>query len=118
MSTKNHFGSINSYILGFVLSLLTTLGSYFLVTSNILENSFLITAVLTLAVAQLIVQLFFFLHLGQEKKPHWQLMFFIATVGIILLVVVGSIWIMHHLNYNMMPTQMDQFLLKDEGMQK
>jgi hypothetical protein len=34
------------------------------------------------------------------------------------MVVVGSIWIMHHLNYNMMPTQMDSFLIQDEGFGK
>jgi len=114
----HQFGSMQPYIIGFALSLLLTFGSYFLVTSGAFENTVLVTVLIALALLQLIVQLFCFLHLGQEEKPRWNLIFFLTTVGVIFMVVVGSIWIMHHLNYNMMPTQMDSFLIQDEGFGK
>lgn len=115
---QQDFGSITPYVIGFFLSLVITLCSYFVVVNHIVENVILITVVLILAFSQLIVQLLFFLHLGQEKKPRWNLIFFVATVGMMLLVVIGSIWIIHHLNYNMMPQQMDKVLIRDEGMKK
>lgn len=113
-SQSNHYGSITPLVIGFVLSVLLTLGSYFLVEQNLFPQ-WILGSVLTLAMIQLIVQLVFFLHLSQEKAPRWQLIFFLATVSIILLVVLGSLWIMHHLNYNMMPEHMEEFLIQDEG---
>lgn len=112
------FGSITPYVTGFLLSLATTLASYMLVTSHIFDNTILLIVVLFLAFLQLIVQLLFFLHLGQEKQPRWNLYFFVATVGMMLLVIIGSIWIMDHLNYNMMPQQMDKMIILDEGIKK
>lgn len=116
--TSNNFGSITPYVIGFLLSIVITLISYIVVTNHIVENTMLIVVILSLAMLQLIVQLLFFLHLGQEEKPRWNLIFFVATVGMMLLVIIGSIWIMDHLNYNMMPQQMNKVLLQDEGMQK
>jgi cytochrome o ubiquinol oxidase operon protein cyoD len=116
--STQHFGSIASYVAGLVLSLITTLCSYLVVTSHLVEGNALLVSVLIFAFTQLIVQLLFFLHLAQESRPRWNLVFFVATVGMMLIVVLGSIWIMDHLNHNMMPTQMDQYLIRDEGMTK
>lgn len=116
--TKHQYGSLKPYVIGFVLSLVLTLAAYFLTVSQSFGTSLLVTVLIVLAVTQLIVQLVFFLHLAQEQAPRWQLWFFMSTVGIVLLVVVGSIWIMTHLNYNMRPEQMQEFLIKDEGIQK
>ncbi len=118
---KNH-GSVRSYAIGFGVSLLLTLVSYQLtmihMTSEhtILSHEILIPVVLSLAVLQLFIQLIFFLHLGIEKKPHWNLIFFVSTVSIILMVVLGSLWIMYHLERNMMPEHVEEFIIQDEGM--
>lgn len=115
---------IRSYILGFIISILLTLAAYFLVQAHIGANTqsitteFVIYSLFILAVTQLIVQGIFFLHLGREANPHWNLLFFISTIGIVLIVVVGAIWIMHHLNYNMTPLEMDRAILEDELIQK
>jgi cytochrome o ubiquinol oxidase operon protein cyoD len=116
---KNHhsseYGALQPYIVGFLLSLVLTFGSYLVVVYHLFDTTLLVTVLIGLALVQLVVQLLFFLHLGQEKKPRWNLIFFIATAGVVFLVVVGSIWIMNNLNYNMMPGQkMDQQILKDE----
>lgn len=77
-------------------SLLLTLGAYFLASHHLFAF-----ALLPLACVQAAVQLIFFLHVGQEKKPRWNLLFFGFMLMVVLLVVVCSLWIMYHLNYNM-----------------
>ncbi len=124
-NTVQH-GSVGTYAAGFVLSIGLTLAAYIPVVAHQSSNhkmfphEILIPAVVILAVVQLCVQLVFFLHLAQESKPRWNLVFFIATVSIVLLVVVGSIWIMGHLNYNMAPGGGDvgRYMLHEEGIQK
>jgi cytochrome o ubiquinol oxidase operon protein cyoD len=98
---KSH-GTYKSYILGFTLSILLTLGSYFIVT---MDNFSPVTAHIGLALLaflQLIVQLVFFLHLTVESKPRWNLTSFFFTVIITFILVGGSLWVMYNLNYNMM----------------
>ena len=116
-------GTLRSYIIGFVLSLIFTLGAYgsvvsFQSGSTIFTQELVVAIVLCFALLQLLVQLIFFLHLGKESNPKWNLGIFISTIAIVLIVVIGSIWIMTHLNYNMMPEHMEEFLIHDEGFKK
>ena len=64
-------GSYASYTVGFILSLVLTVIPYLLVTRFLLEGAALIGALVAFAVAQLVVQLVFFLHLGRESRPRW-----------------------------------------------
>lgn len=115
---QHESGVAKSYVIGFILSLVFTVVPYYLVIEKVVSGSSLIATILAFAVLQMIVQVVFFLHLGREKKPHWQLTFLVATVGGILLVVVGSIWIMGHLHYNMTPVtpaDASKKLVEDEG---
>ncbi len=113
---KKTQGSVKSYLIGFGTSLVLTAASYLLVVGGWeISIEILIALVMCLAVMQLFVQLIFFLHLGFERGPKWNLAFFISTVGIILLIVLGSLWIMYHLNYNMMPKQMNEYIMWKEG---
>mgnify|MGYP006357424111 CR=1 FL=1 len=115
--TENVQAKRKSYIIGFVLSLVLTFAAYFLITSDVVTfRPFLIPLLLTLALLQLVVQLYFFLHLGQEKGPRWNFIFFLSTVGIVLLILIGSLWIMTHLSYNhTMPEKVEDFIIQDEG---
>jgi hypothetical protein len=63
----------------------------------------------------MIVQVTFFLHLGRGPKPNWNLFFFLATVGIILVVVGGSVMIINNLHYNMSPADQTKKLADDEA---
>lgn len=115
--------TLRSYIIGFVLSLALTLTAAALVWIHInsghtlLSHEFLYPALLVLAIVQLLVQLIFFMHLAGESGPHWRLGVLVSTVGIILIVVIGSIWIMDHLNYNMMasPADMNTYIQSQDG---
>jgi cytochrome o ubiquinol oxidase operon protein cyoD len=97
------------------LSLIFTLIPYYLVVEHVVSGDALVATILGFAVLQMIIQIVFFLHLGREPKPHWNLAFFISTVGIILVVVGGSMWIMRHLHYNMSPTDVSKNLVGDEA---
>lgn len=113
--------AIKSYIVGFLLSIVFTFISYELVLIHInsrhkiFSHIILIPIILFIACLQLFVQLVFFLHLVQERSPRWNALFFISTFMGILLIVIGSIWIMYHLNYNMTPMQMNQYIQNQSG---
>jgi cytochrome o ubiquinol oxidase subunit IV len=91
-----------SYIFGFIVSLIFTLVAYFLVQEELVSGFSLVLIVGALAFFQVIVQLVFFLHLGEEPSPPWNLIIFLFMILIVLILVIGSIWIMYHLDYQMM----------------
>lgn len=110
--------TLKSYLWGFAVSLVLTLTAYRFVASHILAGWVLVAVILALAVTQFIVQAIFFLHLADEKGSRWNLVVFASTLGIVLILVVGSIWIMNHLNYNMMasPSQMNAYIQSQDGL--
>jgi len=112
--TKNS-GNSRSYIVGFLLSLLFTFIPYKLVVDQTITGTSLLTTILAFAFLQMLVQIVFFLHIGRGPKPRWNLYFFVATFGVILMVVVGSIFIINNLHYNMMPSDQVKKLVNDEG---
>lgn len=112
MEKKFQHLPFNAYLVGFLLSIVFTLVAYLLVVNHVLSGGILFSAIIILALVQLFVQLLFFLHMGQESKPRWNLVFLLSTISIILIIVIGSLWIMNHLNYNMMPpTDMKTYLI-------
>jgi len=94
--------ALQSYVTGFIFSLLLTIAPYYLVTRHLLGGWSVLAAVIFFAVVQLLVQVVFFLHLPAKTKPYWNLIVFFFTLLIVSFLVVGSLWIMYHLNYNMM----------------
>jgi cytochrome o ubiquinol oxidase subunit IV len=97
-------GTLKSYVIGFIISFVLTAISFSLVISRLFSDQILIYTILGLAIAQGIAQLLFFLHVGQEEaKPRWASIAFCFTVFILLIVLIGSLWIMHDLNDRMMP---------------
>jgi cytochrome o ubiquinol oxidase operon protein cyoD len=114
---KAEHGTMTSYVIGFLLSLVFTAIPYYLVVNKIITGNSLLATIIGFAVLQMAVQIFFFLHLGRGPKPLYNVAFFISTVTIILVVVLGSIFIMDHLmNYSMIaPKATTTKLAQDEG---
>lgn len=109
-------GTVRSYTIGFILSIGLTIGSYIIVTQHLFTTRNVIAAILGLAVLQLLIQVLFFLHLGRESKPRWNLVAFLFMLLVVLIVVIGSIWIMANLDYNMMsPQQTTQYIEHEEN---
>lgn len=93
--------TVTKYFVGFILSLLLTGAAYGLVVYAP-EYEWLLLSIGVLAVVQMIVQLVFFLHLGEESKPRQKTISFLLMMFMLLILVVGSIWIMANMDYNMM----------------
>ena len=109
-------GSISSYVIGFVLSLIFSIIPYYLVVNKSLTGNALTATILTFGVIQMLIQIIFFLHLGRGPKPLYNVVFFGATAFMILVVVIGSIFIMKHLHYNMSPEEVTKKLAQKEGL--
>ena len=107
---------IVSYSIGFGLSLILTSGAFLLVEQHNLNRGLIVGLIVGLALIQLIIQLVFFLHLNRETKPRWNLFVFMFMLLVLSILVIGSLWIMNHLDYSMAkPSQLDNSIRKDEG---
>lgn len=112
---KAEHGTTQSYIIGFLLSLVFTAIPYYLVINKSFSGNARLITILGFALLQMSVQIFFFLHLGRGPKPLYNVVFFVSTIGIILVVVGGSIFIMNNLHYNMTPVEVTTRLAQDEA---
>ncbi|WP_241579624.1 cytochrome o ubiquinol oxidase subunit IV [Rosenbergiella nectarea] len=96
-------GSVKSYMIGFILSIILTGIPFWMVMDGSSAHSTTLAVVVICAVVQVIVHLVYFLHLDSKSEDGWNLVAIVFSAIIILIVVVGSLWIMWNLNYNMMP---------------
>ncbi|ADP11784.1 MULTISPECIES: cytochrome o ubiquinol oxidase subunit IV [Erwinia] len=95
-------GSVKSYMIGFILSIILTGIPFWMVMDGGASKATILTVVLVCAVVQVLVHLVYFLHLDSKSEGGWNLIAIVFAALIILIVVVGSLWIMWNLNYNMM----------------
>ncbi|KOS03968.1 MULTISPECIES: cytochrome o ubiquinol oxidase subunit IV [Paenibacillus] len=91
-------GSVKSYVIGFILSIVLTIIPLGVVMNHMLSRTSTMVVILAAAVLQFLVQLFFFMHIRESNGPRWNVMTLILGVVILLTVVGGSVWIME---YNM-----------------
>ncbi len=107
--------TMTSYVVGFMLSLVFTVVPYYLVVNRIFTGMTLLITILGFAMAQLVVQVVFFLHIGRGSKPKWNLYFFVATFSAILVVVGGSIIIINNLHHNLATSDQTRRIIDSEG---
>src|ERR1700743_1389405 len=101
MTHRDTESSLKAYSVGFAVSVLLTLAAYYLVTgygSSGFSLWFIAGAIAVLALAQAVVQLFFFMHIRLRGQPRWRLMVFLFMAMVVLILVGGSVWIMASLN--------------------
>ena len=97
-------GARRGYLIGFGLSVLLTAAPFWLVMSDVLGNPQATALwVVALAFVQIVVHTLFFLHVNTRSEGGWTLLALVFTVVIVAIVISGSLWIMYHLNSNMMP---------------
>lgn len=98
-----HF-ALRSYLIGFALSVALTAIPFWLVMSGAIRSVPIVTAlIVALAVAQILVHTFAFLHVNARVQGGWTLVAYVFTAVLVLIIITGSLWIMMHLNTNMMP---------------
>jgi cytochrome o ubiquinol oxidase subunit IV len=100
--------SIGSYLIGLGLATLLTIVSFFVAQTTLVWQPSIPVALGVLAIAQMGVHLVFFIHITTGPDNVNNVMALAFGVLIVLLVIVGSLWIMSHMNHNMMP--MDQVM--------
>lgn len=96
-------GTFGSYSLGFILSVVLTAASFAAVMAGVLPKSAIVPTILILAVVQMFVHLFFFLHLNFASDQRWNVTAFAFAAMTVLILVIGSLWIMYNINLNMTP---------------
>jgi cytochrome o ubiquinol oxidase operon protein cyoD len=102
--THGH-GSMRSYITGFVLSAVLTVIPFWLVMTGALESTNATAIIIiVMALAQIVVHTICFLHVNTQAEGGWTLMAYAFTAVLVLITIGGSLWIMFHLNTNMMPS--------------
>ena len=97
-------GSLKTYTIGFVLSVILTAIPFWLVMGNVFEKSS-VTALVILgfAAVQIVVHMVYFLHMNTRAEGGWSLLALVFTLVLVVITLSGSIWVLYHLNSNMMP---------------
>ena len=99
-------GTWHGYLIGYISAAVLTTAAFVLSRNDWMTSASIVAAVSVLAVAQMLVHLIFFLHINTAPEQRTNILAFATTMLIILIVIVGSLWIMSHLRHNMMPTDM------------
>lgn len=101
---EGEHGSRQSYLIGFFLSVVLTAIPFWLVMANPLSNQATALVIMAFAVVQIVVHMIFFLHMNRRAEGGWSLMALLFTIVIVGIALSGSLWVMYHMNANMMPT--------------
>ena len=103
-SQVHRHGGRRGYRIASVLAIVLTVVPFWLVMSGALPDPSVTAAIIfALAIAQIIVHVASFLHLDTQSEGGWTLLAFLFTAVIVVLTIGGSVWVMYHLNANMMP---------------
>ena len=95
---------MRDYVIGFVLSIVLTAIPFWLVMNKIIENRTVAVLVLGgLAIAQILVHMVYFLHMNGKIEGGWTMLSTIFTVVFVAIAIAGTLWVMFHMNANMMP---------------
>ena len=100
-----YHATVEGYLVGFLLSVVLTAIPFWLVMGQVMSSP-KVTAfvILGFAAVQMVVHMVYFLHLNAKVEGGWSLMALAFTAALVVIMLAGSIWVMYHLNTNMMPT--------------
>ncbi|EMP57093.1 cytochrome C oxidase subunit IV [Marinobacter santoriniensis NKSG1] len=96
-------GSVKSYVMGLILSIVLTVIPFGMVMNGGFDETAVIVTIVIMAVLQVLLQLILFMHMNlktQEGRDSGSFVFFTAVI--LTLIIGGTVWIMYHLNINLM----------------
>jgi cytochrome o ubiquinol oxidase subunit IV len=97
-------GTVAGYINGFILSVALTAIPFWLVMSGgVVSSGVTALVILAFAAVQIVVHMVYFLHMNTKSEHGWSMLALIFTVVLVVIMLAGSLWVMYHLNDNMMP---------------
>ena len=97
-------GTMGSYMIGFGLSVFLTAIPFWLVMSGVLGDAQLTGfIIMAFAAVQVVVHMIYFMHMNSRVEGGWSFMAMMLTIVLVVITLSGSMWVMYHLNANMMP---------------
>ncbi len=110
-----HRGSLKEYLTGFALAAILTAIPFWLVMEHeFSRSSATVVTILAFAAVQMVVHMVYFLHMNTRSEGGWTLLALLFTLMLVVIALSGSLWVMYHLNENMMPAGMgDMHPMKD-----
>jgi cytochrome o ubiquinol oxidase operon protein cyoD len=96
--------TFKGYMTGFVLAVILTAIPFWLVMGNVLgKTSTTSLVILGFAAVQIVVHMIYFLHMDAKSESGWNMLALIFTIVLVVITLAGSLWVMYHMNANMMP---------------
>jgi len=101
--------TVKGYLTGFILSVILTAIPFWIVMGNVFDKSSTTAfVILAFAAVQMIVHMIYFLHMNAKSEHGWTMLALIFTVVVVVITLSGSLWVMYHMNHNMMPGLMNE----------
>jgi cytochrome o ubiquinol oxidase operon protein cyoD len=94
---------VRSYLLGLALAVALTLASFWVARTHIIYGPGIPVALVALAVAQMGIHLVFFLHITTAPDNTNNVLALAFGILIVFVLVFGTVWVMAHMNHNMVP---------------
>ena len=102
-------GTFKTYVTGFILAVVLTAIPFWLVIGKVFDKSSTTGMVLlAFGAVQIVVHMIYFLHMNTRAEGGWSLLALLFTAMVLVIMLSGSVWVMYHLNDNMMPGMMTE----------
>jgi len=96
--------TFKGYMTGFVLAVILTAIPFWLVMGKVFASTNTTSLViLGFAAVQIVVHMIYFLHMDAKSESGWNMLALIFTIVLVVITLAGSLWVMYHMNANMMP---------------
>lgn len=96
--------TFKGYAIGFILSVILTAIPFWLVMDKVIaDTGTLALTLLGFGAVQIVVHMVYFLHMTPKSEAGWTMLSTIFTVVLVVIMMSGSLWVMFHMNRNMMP---------------
>ena len=105
--------TLKSYATGFGLAVILTAIPFWLVMGKVFDKSS-VTAMVILgfATVQIVVHMVYFLHMNTRSEGGWSMLALVFTLVLVVITLSGSMWVMFHLDHNMMPATLHEMRTK------
>lgn len=96
--------TLKGYVTGFILAVVLTAIPFYLVMNKSIESSATMGFVLLgIAAVQVVVHMIYFLHMDGKVQGGWSMLAMMFTIMVVMVMLSGSLWVMYHMNHNMIP---------------
>ena len=98
-----YHATVKGYVVGFLLSVVLTAIPFWLVMTGALPKQATTFIIVAFAAVQMVVHMVYFLHMNAKVEGGWSMLALVFTAALVVIMLAGSIWVMYHMNTNMMP---------------